>query len=131
MDIGVDGEGREGGFRKGGGMVVVGGMWYAAGSWRKPKSLDGMSSMPRGVPSWGDNARDGRAGDRTRVGRFDGVRVDGVDADRGLRLGVSAVSHTMCDVHHRASHTKLNILVCISVERAPRQLPGKRRNCFI
>jgi hypothetical protein len=92
--MGVEAEGREGGFKNGGGMEVVGRMWYAAGSWRKLKSLDGMSSMPRDGPSWGIGARDGDRwlGERTRVGRVEGVRV-AVDADRGLWLGVSGMSH--------------------------------------
>ena len=81
-----------GAFRKGGGMLVVGRIWYAAGSCRKLKSLEGMSSMPREAPSWGDKARDGaRAGDLTREGRFVGERVLDVDAERGLHVYVSVL----------------------------------------
>jgi hypothetical protein len=69
-------------------------MTYAAGSWRKLKSFDGMSSIPLEAPSCGDSARDGaRAGDLTREGRVDGERFDVVLADSGLYCNVSAVSH--------------------------------------
>jgi hypothetical protein len=68
---------------------------YAAGSWRKPKSLDGMSSMPRDAPWCGDRARDGlRAGDGTRAGSVDGERLGGVvAADSGLHGGVSSLGY--------------------------------------
>jgi hypothetical protein len=98
-------------------------MWYAAGSWRKLKSFDGMSSMPRDVPSWGDNARDGRAGERTRVGRVDGVRV-AVDAERGLCLGVSKTSHACatCIIVHR-------IRICTYSSTSASR--GPRVNCLV
>lgn len=68
-------------------MDAAGKMWYADGSWRKLKSFEGMSSMPREEPSWGDRAR--RAGERTRVGRGDGERFEGVSVDRGLDYSIS------------------------------------------
>jgi hypothetical protein len=73
-------------------------MSYAAGSWRKLKSFDGMSSMPREVPCCGERVRDGaRAGDRTREGRGEGARFVDVVADRGLVVGVSTICRAWCD----------------------------------
>jgi len=69
------------------GLGWVGGEAYAAGSWRKLKSLVGMSVMPRDglVSFWGERGRDERAGERMRVGREDeGESVVCVDAERGL-----------------------------------------------
>jgi hypothetical protein len=76
-----------GALRKGGGTLVTGRTWYACGSWRKLKSLWGMSSMPRVGPSCdGCGEGRGRAGDCTRAGRL------GVLSARGLHHCVSVYS---------------------------------------
>jgi len=74
--MGVETEGVCGALRNEGGTLVTGRRWYALGSWRKLKSLEGMSSMAREGPWWGSGE------DASGCG---GVRPDsGVGVERGL-----------------------------------------------
>jgi hypothetical protein len=104
--------------------LVTGRTWYAWGSCRKPKSLWGMSSMPRvGASCGGCGEARGGAGDRMRVGRV------GVLSARGLHHLVSVVPVCVCCVCcMERAHTRLppchrrraGLLCCAAGGRLPR-----------